>query len=775
MQERMTVTKIQIANPRLDQALKYAAAGWHVLPLFESRGGRCACGHPACSRPGKHPRTAQGLHNASDDPAVITQWWTRFPNANIGIATGAPSGIFVLDVDGPDGEKSLRRLIAQNGSLTPTAIVTTGNGRHFYFRTLGRAVASSVGKLGRGLDIRGNGSYVVAHLSSHASGTHYRVVKESLLDGQFWASDAPNWLIQAVTADGPGVPQALDQGVNNKEAEYSARAYAKTALDQELERLRNTPKGERNDTLNRCAFKLGQLVACGLLDASAVTTDLARCARQIGLEEVEIERTITSGLEAGQRHPRQLPALHGSGAEAGPGKGVDTNLSDSLTKELSVLGETDADNAQRFAKRFGDKVIYTPGRGFLAYDGSRWRSDHLLQVMKLAEDTARMIAGEASHLDRESDKAARVKFAKQSLSKGALDRMCDLAKRHVVIEDSRLDSDPWLLNVQNGTIDLRTGQLKEHDPNNYLTKVVPVRFDGEVHCPNFISFLDQALGGDSELIGYMQKAVGYTLTGDTSEQVFFLPHGPGQTGKSTFLHLIREMLGDYGLHTPSDTLLDKKYDNSIPADLARLAGARMVTAVEANWTRQVDEARLKAMTGGDPITARFMRQDFFQFTPEFKLWFAVNDFPGVRGTAGAFWRRVRVIPFEVQVSQEQRDSKLNEKLREEWPGILAWAVQGCLKWRRDGLGVPEAVMRAGGQWQNSADHIRKFSNEEVILDPGNSVQASVLYAHYKAWCERNGEKPVRDVTFKAKLEGLDVTHKRANTGSVWRDVKIRLT
>ncbi len=185
------------------------------------------------------------------------------------------------------------------------------------------------------------------------------------------------------------------------------------------------------------------------------------------------------------------------------------------------------------------------------------------------------------------------------------------------------------------------------------------------------------------LMEYVQKAIGYTHTGVITEQIFFFLHGITNTSKSTIANLIRQMLGDYGVHTPTETLLSKQYDNAIPADLARLAGARMVTAIEANWNWQIDEARIKAITGGDPITARFLHQNFFEFVPEFKLWFAANDFPRVRGTDGAFWERVRVIPFRVHIPPEKRDPKLPEKLRAEWPGILAWAVRGCLKWQRE--------------------------------------------------------------------------------------------
>ena len=200
----------------------------------------------------------------------------------------------------------------------------------------------------------------------------------------------------------------------------------------------------------------------------------------------------------------------------------------------------------------------------------------------------------------------------------------------------------------------------------------------------------------------------------------------------------------------------------------------MVTAVEANWNRQIDEARIKAMTGGEPITARFMRQDYFEFTPAFKLWLVANDFPKVRDTSGAFWERVRVIPFKAQIPEHERDPNLREKLKAEWPGILAWAVRGCLKWQREGLGKPRAVVDATGQWKEGADHVRRFVNDELIRDAGNTLASSELYSRYKTWCERHGEQPLSDRKLKSKLEDLDLTPKRVRTGSVWVGVKLRL-
>ena len=249
--------------------------------------------------------------------------------------------------------------------------------------------------------------------------------------------------------------------------------------------------------------------------------------------------------------------------------------------------------------------------------------------------TARHIAAEASYLTGKTERQQRRAHADRSLSKAALDRMLDLAAPMMTIEIVKLDADPWLLNVENGTLELRTGHLRPHNPRDMITKIAPVKYDPKAKAPLFRRFMRRVLNGNATLFRYLQRVVGYSLTGRTTEQVFFYFRGRQQNGKSTFVNLIRRLLGDYGMHTPTETLMVKTFDNNIPNDRARLNGARLVTAIEAAPGRQLDDSLIKGMTGGDPITARFMRAEFFEFVPEFKLWFVANDDPRVRSTDDA--------------------------------------------------------------------------------------------------------------------------------------------
>jgi putative DNA primase/helicase len=748
-----------------------ATAG-RVFPLHGIGNGHCRCPRGAsCSHAGKHPRTPQGVHNATRDKKQIKSWFKKRPDSNFGVATGG--GIFVVDVDGKVGRDSLDALQAEHGTLPRTVTVKTGKGHHLYFRYDGVRVGNSAGRLGKGLDVRGDGGYVVGVGSVHSSGKIYRYIEGRALF-EIELAHAPQWLLEKTsskinggTEDGPKVSPIPAAKLDR------ARDYIDAARRRELDRLGKAPKHQRNDTLNIAAFKLGQLLPYGLFDPTAVSTELARVAIKIGLDNHEIGPTIQSGLKAGSTHPRQLPFLKSGDRvrTTDPPKASDADL----TTELAKLGETDTDNAQRFARRFGSKAIYTPGRGWLVYDGKRWQCDDLLEVTELAKETARRIADESQHLDGNDARAARSKFSAQSLGKGALDRMLDLSKSLVGVEDDRLDADPWQLNVENGTIDLHTGRREKHNPRDLLTKLAPVRANRRAKCPLFKKFLRRISGEDTGLRTFIQKAVGYSLTGSTTEQAFFFVHGKsGNNGKSTLVNLIRDMLGDYGCHTPTETLLTKQYDNSIPVDLARLAGARMVTAVEANFNRHLDEAKIKTMTGGEPIVARFMRQNLFKFEPEFKLWLVANDRPRVRGTDDAFWRRVRVIPLDIEIPTGERDPDLPNKLRAEWPGILAWAVRGCRKWQAEGLTQPPVVRSATKGWHREMDHLKKFVAEQLIITQGYKLPASQVFDRYEKWCSTHGEQALTVQAFKAKLqESLDLTHTRIKGRSWWRGVKFQ--
>ncbi len=682
------------------------------------------------------------------------------------------SGFFAVDIDGREGRATLAELVRKHGPLPKTIVCLTPHGEHYLFKAPGYPIPNTVGRLGPGIDIRGDGGYIVGPGSRTREGVYRFAAGHGPEDVEI--APGPPWLLARTgrkSVPGEQDPAAPANPVGLGMAR--ARAYAEAAFQSERERLRKAPLHQRNNTLNICGFKLGRYVARGLLDNARVVAELTQIGEAIGLDDGEIARTIDSGLKAGMSNPVRLPFEKGASARSE--ESPPSASGDELTKQLAGLGEDDIANAERFVLRYGHKVIYSETRGYLVFDGKRFRPNAHLRCVELAKDVVKKIADEPPHLGSEEAQARRAKFARESRSKIAIDRLLDLAKGPLEVNDRVLDADPWLLNTKTFTIDLRTGRYLPHDARDLITKIAPVNAKPNSKCPVFDKFIVRITGGVSELAAYIQRAVGCTLTGITSEQVLFFVYGKsGTNGKSTFINLIRDMLGDYAAHTPTETLLTKNYDNAIPADLARLEGKRMVTAIESNVNRQLDEAKIKAMTGGEPITARHLYKNFSEFTPQFKLWFVANDRPHVRATDDAIWRRIKVIPFNVKIPAHEIDPDLPSKLRAELPGILSWAIRGALSWQRTGLAEPESIIAASADWRKAVDHVRRFVTETLIIGcaPSEVVPAGELHSRFKMWCARNGERPMSPGQFKARLEEIfDLTHAQTKRGSEWRGVR----
>ena len=373
------------------------------------------------------------------------------------------------------------------------------------------------------------------------------------------------------------------------------------------------------------------------------------------------------------------------------------------------------------------------------------------------------IYAEASRAADEDIRKRIAKHAMASESAHKLRAMLEMASSEpgIPVLPDQLDRDPWQLNVYNGTVNLRTGALEPHRADHLITKLAPVSYDPDADCPLWLSFLDRVMDGDRDLIGFLQRAVGYSLTADTGEQCFFILHGSGANGKTTFLQAISALLGDYALQTPTDTLLIRR-GGGIPNDLARLRGARLVTAIEADEGRRLAEALVKQVTGGDKVTARFLHAEFFEFVPEFKLWLGTNHKPAIRGTDWAIWRRIRLVPFNVTIPPEEQDHQLGQRLLAELDGILAWAVQGCLDWQREGLNPPPAVVNATAAYRDESDPLGTFLEDCCILDDNARAQAGPLYDTYRQWCKSNGEDAVTSRRFSRQLDerGFDKVTER---------------
>jgi putative DNA primase/helicase len=412
---------------------------------------------------------------------------------------------------------------------------------------------------------------------------------------------------------------------------------------------------------------------------------------------------------------------------------------------------TDLGNSERFIAHHGDDVLYCYAwNRWLVWTGIRWERDDSGAVLRLAKSTVRRIYLEAADTEDEKERKALADHARRSEAEARIRAMLELAKSEVPVYSEDLDVRPWLLNVQNGTVDLRRGALLPHRREDLITRIAPIAYDPEASAPTWGAFLERVLPGE-ELRAFVRRAVGYSASGDTSEQCMFINHGIGNNGKSTFVEALAAALGDYAMRAPTEMLMARR-QGGIPNDVARLKGARFVSASESEEGRRLAESLVKDLTGQDTITARFMRAEWFDFTPTHKLWLSTNHKPEIRGTDNAIWRRIRLIPWAVTVPPAERDRKLPAKLREELPGILAWVVQGCLEWRREGLQEPEQVRRATGEYRAEMDVLAGFLADCCVVDSAAWVRFKDLYAVYQLWCEESGERSQSKQRFGSQLK-----------------------
>jgi putative DNA primase/helicase len=372
------------------------------------------------------------------------------------------------------------------------------------------------------------------------------------------------------------------------------------------------------------------------------------------------------------------------------------------------------------------------------------------------------------------NKSAAAKIAHKVASAGSVAAIVNLARcdpRHATTQD-QWDANPWILNTPGGMVDLKTGLLLPHDPDALCSKITTTT-PARGRCPLWLNFLAQVTDGNMELESYLQRMVGYTLTGDVSAHALFFLYGPGGNGKGVFLNTLTGILGDYATVAPMETFTASNNDRH-PTELAMLRGARMVTAQETEEGRQWSEPRIKALTGGDKISARFMHQNFFEFFPQFKLLMAGNHKPSLRSVDEAIRRRFNLIPFTVRIPPAQRDLALPEKLKAEWPGILAWAVDGCLKWQQEGLNPPPAVVDATEEYFEDEDSFGRWLSECCTRDPHAHEITRDLYGAWKAWAERSGLTAGPEPKFRSALKAQGFEAKRLPGPNVSGFVGLRL-
>lgn len=624
-----------------------------------------------------------GSHDATDNLEIVRGWANAYASSNIGYRTGKNpdgSGLFVVDTDGPEAEKAFEKLAEANGGLPATATVRSGRGdggRHYLFNIPdGQPVKGGTGVLGDHIDIRGEGNYTVAPPSVHPD-TDNAYVWENGAD----IADAPEWLLEMVRAG------------KNRNGSQKSIPHADGGV----------ANGGRNDALiSQGGFLRGKGYTEQEIYGYLQDFNARNCNPPLDTEEV------AAVAHSAARYPDGF--------------------------SLSDVG-----NAERLVARHGHNIRYCfAWKSWMIWTGARWTPDTSGEIQRMAKDTVKHIYTEAADAEDQERRKSISKHARASEAGTRIKAMIELAQSEpgVALDPADLDTDPYALNVNNGTVDLRTGQLHQHRRADLITKLVPVNYEPEADAPQFDAFMDTIMGGDPGLIRFVYQALGYGLTGDTSERALFICWGSGRNGKSTLMERMHHLAGDYGMRMPTDTLM-AAHKNSVPNDIARLAGQRFVSAQESEKGKALAESTVKEMTGNDTMTGRFLHKEFFDFQPSHKVFLSTNYQPQISADDQAIWDRVKLIPFNVRIPDFQVDPHLHKKLDAELPGILARVVRGAMDWAVNGLQEPDAVRNATAEYREDMDPLAEFLEDRCVTGDGYKVPSATLAQIYQGWAHDN--------------------------------------
>ncbi len=739
---------------RLAAALEWQQGRARLLPLHWIReDGRCSCGKGDCGSPGKHPIASAAPHGVNDavsDREEIEAWWTRYPEANIGVAVG--DLFVVLDVDDrAGGDEELSRLEALHGALPDTPEAQTGGGgRHVFFAPDER-FRNSGSVIAPGIDTKGQGGYIVGAGSNHATGGTYEH-DAALRWGEMPLAPVPGWILEALTgprAARPRLPEVIRKSQRNPHLWREACNLVR--------------RGWQADEIVTALLALNE--RCDPPGERAYVEALARRAR-------------ATYAPAG--------AMALTAADAAQGACV---LAPRPVKAVYPL--TDVGNRDRLVDRHGHRLRYCAPLGhYLVWDGVVWRHAVAGEVVELAIETIDALPDTERGMHmvpgrKEGDEEdALPRWVKASQAAARIDAMVRLAQSHpdlqVGVDD--LDQFPWLLTVENGTVDLLTGRLLPSDPAHLITLQAPVRFDPQAKAPRFCQFIHEVFGGREPLVRFAQEFIGYCLTGATSEAVMLILHGQGSNGKSILLEVLAHVLGPYAREAAPTAFVAARNVDAARNDLAALRGARFVSAAETSDSCRLDMSVIKRVTGGDAITARFLHQEFFSYRPQFKLLMATNHEPEVTSGDRGTWRRLLKLPFLVQFGQpgfppaENKDH-LTTDLKAEAPGILNWALEGCRRWMALGLSRPIDVVAATEDYEEEQDVLADFMSECVEVHPSNAaarVSRRDLYNRYVEWAESNHIRPLGVKGFGQRLKARGVTGSRSHSVTYWDGLRLTI-
>ena len=708
----------------------YVKLGLNVLLVHGIMDGKCTCGLENCSTPGKHPVHSNGVYGATTDIDWLEDQYRAFPHSNVAVAMGRDSGIIALDLDTPEAIEVVRKM-----GVPLTWKFTTGKGEQHLFKypkMQAELYVQNAVQLAPGIDIRSDGGYSVVPPSQHYSGRQYYWTADP---EQTECRDLPEWLREKLI-------------IKNKSATSSSTA------DDHLE---IQVEGGRNDYL----FKLGTHMRAARFAGEEIRIVLHErnmrvCSPPLKEEEVnKIAESITQ---------RYGPGINDDATQA-----VEEKLGEveKLPTILLTAPRTDSGNSECLVELFGQDFracramtkTKSESKGMFWWNGSIWQEDTTRKFRDCAMWTARGRRAISINAETVEERKRLYKFATDSENLGKLESMCELASANdaIATKESQWDTDPLKLTVANGTINLQTGSFDEPKREDYITKQSPVVFDENAECPLWEKTLSEVFADNLEIVPYLQRVFGYSLTGMTDQHVMWFWYGQGANGKSTILNIIKALLGDLAATTSFSTF-DTKNDNGRNDGLAELRGKRFVAASEGEQGRSIAEAKIKLVVSNDEVSCRFLFNNLFTYKPTYKVILASNHLPEIKGTDKGIWRRVHIVPFNQTFEGENKDPDLETKLLEELSGILNWCLRGLQDfWERDGVDPPAAVVYSTRSLEQQSDMFEQWFEERLTPSDTVQIRKSTAYLDYRTYLRTSGEHPIGKMSWTARMEEMGVT------------------
>lgn len=778
----------------LEHALRYAQLGWFVFPCHAplAKGDlRCSCEvwrrkkspDYRCSSPGKHPRTANGLDDATTDIDQIVEWWEHWPHANIGINCGK-SGLLVVDLDIYKDTYQVPDLALNENTVTA---ITGGGGNHLFYRLEQNDCFGNTSKnLPVGIDIRGHGGYVIVAPSLHASGRCYA-----------WELEYSPWEM-APAAIPPALRALLEARQERRQAVLfdtspkfngaGASVYGESALLAECQRVALAMQGQRNNTLNTAAFAVGQLIAGGELEHGYALGRLLQAAQQSGLAIAEAERTADSGLSAGMEHPRSsklqdetIVDIDETMAIADCPDPAMLWIKPVATFDLGQYYPEDGGILDLWADLYGEHRLFTVGFDeWYTWGATHWEKDTNLGIVTEVENLILAMNKQA----RERWSSAAEKEEKQfwsryisatQRSKSRIASVEAMARARCAIASSTLNQGN-VLNLRNGVLNLDTLELRTHTADDCFTYCLPYAHDAAADCPRFKQFIrevfvkEDTLETDEELAQLYQEALGYALTTDTEHEAMFWFSGEGGNGKTVAITVLQKLLGPLCFSVSFEEM-----GKSNNYDLADVAGKRVIFSTESERGGKLAEGHIKRIVSGERINARPIYGSPFEFQSTAKIFWAMNDLPVIRDTSNGVWRRLMLIPFLRVFREDEKDTKLIGKLEAELSGILNFALEGLRRLRQQGRFTESSAVRAAvEEYRHESNPVGQWLEERTqpTYTPGHPpvaypTTAKTLFEDYRGWAENNGRQIMNSTNFGRELRRLRVPRQHTMRGNTY--------